>query len=136
MCKTVKGLDLTNVAQELIKQSRGRSTEELVKRLESTGKAKADIEIYLKYIDFAKRSQNRLLEFSSIQESILWVAMFVDYYENFYQEQMTDKEHLDLVMPDVLAFKDALDQFSIENENIKIAIMEDFQVPYFYVTEM
>jgi len=107
-----------------------------VKMLESTGKAKADVEIYLKYIEFAKRSQHRLLDYSSIQESVLWVNMFVDHYSNFFHGKLSDKEHLDLSMPDILAFKVALDRFSVENENIKIAIMEDFQVPYFYVTEM
>jgi hypothetical protein len=136
LCDTAMGLELTHVAKELIKESKGRTTEELVKMLESTGKAKADIEIYLKYVEFAKRSENRLLEYSSIQESVLWVDMFVDQYSKFFNGKLADKEHLDQAMPDVLAFKDALDRFSVENENIKIAIMEDFQVPYFYVTEM
>jgi len=136
LCDTAKGMELTSVAKELIKESEGRTKEELVKMLESTGKAKADVEIYLKYIEFAKRSQHRLLDYSSIQESVLWVNMFVDHYSNFFHGKLSDKEHLDLSMPDILAFKVALDRFSVENENIKIAIMEDFQVPYFYVTEM
>lgn len=136
LCDTAMGLELTHVAKELIKESQGRTKEEFVAMLESTGKAKADIEIYLKYVEFAKRSQNRSLEYSSIQKSLLWVDMFVDQYNKFFYEKLADKENLDQVMPDVLAFKDALDRFSVENENIKIAIMEDFQVPYFYVTEM
>jgi hypothetical protein len=136
LCDTVKGLELTHVAKELIKESQGRTKEELVEMLLSTGKAKADIEIYLKYVEFAKRSEHRMLEFSSIQESVLWIAMFVDHYGKFFHGKLADKEHLDQAMPDVIAFKDALDRFSVENENIKIAIMEDFQVPYFYVTEM
>ncbi len=136
LCDTAMGLELTAVAKELIKESKGRTKEELVKRLEATGKAKADIEIYLKYVEFAKRSQNRMLEYSSIQKSLLWVDMFVDEYVKFFNGKLADKEHLDQAMPDILAFKDALDKFSVEDENIKIAIMEDFQVPYFYVTEM
>jgi len=136
LCDTAMGLELTHVAKELIKESKGKTKEEFVAMLESTGKAKADIEIYLKYVEFAKRSENRLLEYSSIQESLLWVDMFVDQYGKFFHEKLADREHLDQAMPDVLALRDALDRFSVENENIKIAIMEDFQVPYFYVTEM
>ncbi len=136
LCDTAKGLELTAVAKELIKESKGRTKEELVAMLESTGKAKADIEIYLKYIEFAKKSKNRLIEYSSIQKSLLWVDMFVDEYVKFFNGKLVDKEHLDQAMPDVLALKGALDKFSAEDENIKTAIMEDFKVPYFYVTEM
>ena len=136
LCDTALGLEFTSVAKELIKESKGRTKKELVKMLESTGKSKADIEIYLKYIEFARKSKNRLIKYSSIQESIFWVEMFVDEYSNFFNNKLAEKENLDKAMPDVLALKSALDKFSSKDKNIKIAIMEDFQVPYFYVTEM
>ncbi len=131
ICKTAKGLPYTHLAKFINSRLEEKGEAALREYLTNMGEADADINNYLKYGAFAKASKDRVLDYPSIQESILWADMFVDRYQGFAR-QMEEKKSLKTALPDILALHDAVVDFLANNKNMALAVKEDKAVPAFY----
>lgn len=128
ICKTAKGLPYTNLAKFINSRLEERGEPALREYLSSAGETPTDINIILEYGAFAKAAKTRVLDYPSIQESVLWAGMFVDRYQGF-AKQLEGKKSLETALPDIQALHDAIADFLANNKNMAIAVKEEKAIP-------
>jgi hypothetical protein len=133
LCKTAKGLPYTRLASFINSRLEERGEAALREELATMGETATDIESYLAYGAFAKASRSRVLDYPSVQESILWAEMFVGRYEEF-SKRLSDPKTMKTALADALALHDAVADFLVANKNIALAVKEERAVPYFMTT--
>ena len=90
--------------------------------------------IYIHYGLSAKEAKDRNIPYSAIQPSIRKARLFVKHYQVFYNRlKDTKTQSTNSLMPDLMAYSDALDSFLAEDANVKIAVKEDFEKPFWMV---
>jgi hypothetical protein len=133
LCKTAKGLPYTRLASYINTRLEESGEAALKDELATMGETATDIKLYLEYGAFAKASKTRVLDYPSIQESIIWTDMFVGKYEEF-SKRLMDSKTMQSALPDVLALHDAIADFLATNKNIALAVKEERAVPHFMNT--
>ena len=134
LCKTAKGLDYSPLAKFVLENLKHKTEEEFKHEMIKKGEPAADIEIYINYTRDAQKAKNRSIRYSAIQPSMVRGRLFIEYYQVFYNRlQKTENKSIDSLMPDIMAFKDALDSFLSEDQNIKIAVKEDSEKPFWMI---
>lgn len=133
ICTTAKGLPYTRLASYINSRLEERGEDALREELATMGETATDINIYLEYGAFAKASKARILDYPSIQESIVWTEMYVGKYEEF-SKKLADSKTMKSALPDVLALHDAVADFLANNKNIALAVKEELMVPHFMNT--
>lgn len=134
LCETAKGLNYSPLAKFILENLREKSEDEFKRELIAKGETKADIDIYINYGQISKNNKDRSIRYSAIQFSINKARLFIEHYQSFYNRLQDIKtKSIGTIIPDLMAFLDALDLFLSKDNNVRIAVKEDFEKPFWVI---
>lgn len=128
ICKTAHGVPYTALAASIDKGLEEKGEAKLKEEWVGIGESPTNIEMYLQYGAFAKAAKARVLDYSSIQQSIYWTEMFVDKYEEF-AKRLAEQKSLQTALSDILALHDAVIGFLEADKIMVVAVQEEMAIP-------
>ena len=129
LCSSARGLKYSPLASFILEQLKRHSEDELKQKLVARGEPEAEVDIVLNYAKAAKKAKKRKVRYVAIRKSIERGYNYIEHYRFFFNNLKADPKP-EQIMPDIKAYQDELDKFMSEDQNVKMAIKEDFEKPY------
>tara|TARA_B100000686_G_C16774518_1_gene967498 strand:- start:1758 stop:2474 length:717 start_codon:yes stop_codon:yes gene_type:complete len=129
LCTSAQGLKYSPLASFVLDQLKQHTEDEFKQKLVARGEPEAEVDIILNYAKVAKKSKKRKVRYLAIQKSIEQGFSYTEHYRKFFNS-LKNNSKSEQIMPDIQAYQDELDRFMTEDQNVKMAIKEDFEKPY------
>ena len=134
LCITRDGIPLNELAVHIEKNLEGKSEEEFIDHMIRLGKNREDIDIWLKFYQFSKQSQNRTLPMEGVRTTISKAKNFIHQYVNISNE-VEKQKHPDQVLTLIQSLTEIIDQFKINDTYFARGIEEFAQTPFWDIDE-
>jgi len=129
LCKTAKGLPQDNISRVISQKVSEKGKNAVAQEFMDLGKAKKDIQIWLKYAEYWQENQKRDLDFNSIEGLMARSAPLIDLYEELTRRKV-DANSRQGFLSDAVTLLETVKKLSSTDEYLVLALKEEKDAPY------